>query len=265
MRTNSSSFVARKNVLALHTLRDHAQNMTTSAAAHQTRLHHRYGKDAIYEATLHRYLAGRSVREINFFANARRFDLMSSILGDRLAQRPLRILNAASGPFALEFYAALDGATIESFDIDDKLVALHKSLMVRNLIAPCTFRVMDVASFEPDETYDVVLVNDLFYAKNVDFFAVIEKFAAAVAPGGVLYFDIQDRRAGPIWRLLGKGNATQRYDLTEVRACLERLGFAIEAVKPALGIKGHGIDAIARRSLWRWFGVANNFAFAATR
>jgi hypothetical protein len=67
-----------------------------------------------------------------------------------------------------------------------------------------------------------VLVNDLFYAKKVDFHGVIGKFAASVAPGGVLYFDIQDERAGPVWRMMGKGDTTRRYSLVDVRATLER-------------------------------------------
>ena len=265
MRTNLSSIAARQNVLPLHPQRAQVTELSPAAAAHQALLHRRYGKDAIYEATLHRYLAGRPKREIDFFINPRRFDLMHSVIGDRLAQRPLRVLNAGSGPFALEFYAALHDATIDSFDIDEQLVALHKSLTIRNVITPCAFRVMDVASYEPHEVYDVVLVNDVFYSKHIDLFAVIATFASAVAPGGVLYFDIQDQRAGPIWRLLGKGNATRRYDLSAVRAALEALGFKVEAVAPALGIKGGGVDAVARRFLWRWLGIANNFAFAATR
>lgn len=252
-------------MLPLHSAREQSAIVTPAAAAHQALLHRRYGKDAIFEATLHRYLAGRPKHEIDFFINPRRFDLMLSVIGERLAQRPLRVLNAGSGPFALEFYTALDGATIDAFDIDEHLVALHKSLMIRNVITPCSFRVMDVGNYEPREVYDVVLVNDVFYSKHVDFFAVIDKFASAVASGGVLYFDIQDRRAGPLWWLLGKGNTTRRYDLAKVRAALEALGFKVEAVAPALGIKGGGIDAMARRFLWRWFGIANNFAFAATR
>lgn len=239
--------------------------MSESAAAHNASIHRRYGKTAIFEATLHRYLAGRPKREIDFFINPRRFDLLLSVIGDRLAKRPLRLLNAASGPFALEFYTPLDGATIDSFDIDETLVALHNALTIRNVITPCAFRISDVASYQPRGVYDVVLVNDLFYSKHVDFFAVIEKFADAVATGGILYFDIQDRRAGPVWRLLGKGSTTRRYDLADVRATLERLGFKIDAVKPALGIKGGGVDAVARRLLWRWFGIANNFAFVASR
>ncbi len=68
-----------------------------------------------------------------------------------------------------------------------------------------------------------------------------------------------------MWRLLGKGNASRRYNLARVRHELESRGFKIDVVAPALGIKGTGVDNAARRMLWRWFGIANNFAFAATR
>lgn len=265
MRSNSSSVAARQKVYRLSDRHGVSQNLSDDAARHREQLHRRYGKEAIYEATLHRYLTGRPKREIDFFINPRRFDLMKSIIGDRLQQRPLRVLNAASGPFALEFYAGLHGAKIDSFDIDEELLQLHKVLTIRQLIAPCTFRKMDVATYEPSDRYDVVLVNDLFFSKHVDFFSVIEKFADAVAPGGTLYFDLQDERAGPVWRLLGKGRTTRRYDLASVKASLEALGFTVEHVVPALGIKGAGIDSAARRILWRWFGIANNFAFAAKR
>jgi hypothetical protein len=222
------------------------------------------GRETLYRRELHNHLAGSPAREIDFFVNARRFDLMNRTLGAELARRPLRILNAASGPFALEFYNSFNGAIIDSFDIDNRLIALHEVLTAEALIAPCSFRTLDVAAFEPGPLYDIVLVNDLFYSKHVDFDGVIGKFAASVAPGGVLYFDIQDERAGPVWHLLGKGNTTRRYSLANVQTTLEALGFTVESVTPSLGIKG-GMDGMIRRVLWSAFGIANNFAFVAKR
>lgn len=265
MRSNSSSATAHSNVYRLANRREPSPILSEDAAHHREKLHDRFGTEAIYEATLHRYLQDRPKREIQFFVNSRRFDLMRSVIGERLQQRPLRVLNAACGPFALEFYAGLQGATIDAFDIDEQLSELHKVLTIRQLITPCSFQIIDVAAYEPRDQYDVVLVNDLLYSKHVDFFGVIDKFANAVAPGGTLYFDIQDERAGPVWRLLGKGKATRRYNLARVRHELEARGFTINAVEPALGIKGAGIDSAARHLLWRWFGIANNVAFAATR
>nr|HPG88126.1 class I SAM-dependent methyltransferase [Hyphomicrobium sp.] len=261
---NLNTAALRQELDELSARRQNHASFGDAAQAHRENLERRFGKDAIYEATLHRHLASQPTREIDFFINPRRFDLMQSVIGERLARHGVSILNAASGPFALEFYVPLMDASIDAFDIDEALAPLHRVLTMRALIAPCSFRTMNVTAYQPDRRYDIVLVNDLFYSKHVDFFRLIEKFADAVAPGGVLYFDIQDQRAGPVWRLLGKGSTTRRYDLAEVRATLERLGLKVEAVQPALGIKG-GIDGVARRFLWRWFGIANNFAFAATR
>lgn len=220
--------------------------------------------EALFRDALHLHLSGRPAKEIDFFINRRRFDLMFSAIGSELTRRPLRILNAASGPFAFEFYVRPEGAVISAFDFDERLSEVHDHLVRANLIAPCAFRLLDVADFKPAALYNLVLVNDLFYSKHVDFFAVIAAFAASVAPGGTLYFDIQDERAGPVWRLLGKGNTTRRYNLTAVRSTLEHLGLKVEAVHPALGIKG-GADSFVRKILWNVFGIANNFAFVARR
>jgi SAM-dependent methyltransferase len=264
VRVTLDTTTLRQNLNALSERRQNLTPMGDDAAKHREHLERRFGKDAIYTATLDRYLTGRPPKEINFFTNPRRFDLMRSIIGDRLARHGVSILNVACGPFALEFHVSMPSAKIESFDIDPQLAPLHRALMVRGLIAPCSFQTTDIADYQPRSQYDVVLVNDLFYAKHVDVFSVIGKLAAAVAPEGVLYFDIQDQHAGALWRLLGKGGTNRRYDLDEVRATLERLGFTVATVEPALGIKD-GIDGIARRFLWRWFGIANNFAFAAIR
>ncbi|MEQ1652678.1 MAG: methyltransferase domain-containing protein [Hyphomicrobium sp.] len=233
---------------------------TAEQAAHKASTRN----EALFRDALHLHLSERPAKEIDFFINRRRFDLMLSAIGSELARRPLRILNAACGPFAFEFYVRPEGAVISAFDFDEQLAEIHDNLVRANLIAPCSFRLLDVADFTPAALYNVVLVNDLFYSKHVDFFAVIAAFAASVAPGGVIYFDIQDERAGPVWRLLGKGNTTRRYNLNAVRSTLEHLGLKVEAVHPALGIKG-GADSFVRKILWNVFGIANNFAFVARR
>ncbi|MGL4395763.1 MAG: hypothetical protein ACRCS9_04410 [Hyphomicrobium sp.] len=217
-----------------------------------------------YRAALHRHLAGDATKEIEFFVNPHRFDLMLGLIGGHLARRPLSILNVASGPFALEFYCPIAGAECHAFDVSERLAGLHRDLVRDRLIAPATFTVGDVASFKPDRQFDVVIVNDLFYTRALDFFDLIGPLAAAVKPNGLLYFDIQDERAGPIWRMLGKDGAFRRYDLAVVRATLAALGFEVAEPVPSFGIKG-GLDHRARTALWRVTGIANNFAFVARR
>lgn len=217
-----------------------------------------------YRDALFRHLIGCPDSEIAFFVNAARFDLMRRSLGPLLEREGLTILNAASGPFAFEFYAAPPRAQISAFDRDDRLAGLHRELTAAQMIASCEFMVGDMAGFRADRVYDLVLANDLFYAPALDLFDHLSELAKSVAPGGTLYFDVQDERAGPVWKAFGRGGTTRRYNLKAVQAALEAEGFTVTGMRPSLGIKG-GLDHILRQILWRGFGIANNFAFTARR
>lgn len=220
--------------------------------------------EARYRDALYRHLTGSPDREIEFFVNPARFTLMKHVIGDVLGRDGVSILNVASGPFAFEHYAATETACIQSFDFDARLKALHRDLMSEGLIANCDFEILNIAEFTAGPQFDLVIVNDLFYAPALDFFALFGELAASVAPGGLLYFDIQDRRAEPVWRLFGKGGRTRRYNLSEVRRHLSNAGFDIVTVAPSLGIKG-GLDHRLRKLLWVMLGIANNSVFVARR
>ncbi|MHA6689996.1 class I SAM-dependent methyltransferase [Devosia sp. A449] len=211
-----------------------------------------------YEDLLFTHLAGRDAGEIRFFVNARRFDIMRRTLEPHLAGKT--VLNIASGPFAMEFYLSPACKRIDSIDIDGLLAPLHTSLVDAGLIAPSSFEVCDVMAFEPSQQYDVIVVNDMFYTKYVDFYAVMERYAPFLKPGGQFYFDILDRRAGILWSLFNKDGRYRRYDMADVRATLARHDLAVETSLPSLGIKG-GLDGMVRRLLWRTAGVANNIIF----
>jgi hypothetical protein len=160
----------------------------------------------------------------------------------------------------MEFYLAPACAHFDSIDIDTCLTPLHARMVEEGLIAPSTFEVCDVMAFEPKRRYDVIVVNDMFYTKHVDFYEVMERYAPFLNPNGRLYFDILDRRAGPLWTLFNKDSRYRRYDMNDVRATLLRHDIAVEATLPSLGIKG-GIDGLVRRLLWQTAGVANNIIF----
>ncbi len=228
------------------------------------------GKEAeqSYARALHRHLGGMPVKEIDFFVNARRFDLIERLVGRELRRKGTEILNVACGPFALEFYLQLRDAKITSFDREKKLVALHAELLSSGLVTDTEFRVADVHDFETAHCYDAVVINDLFYTKHVDFYALIGKYAELLKPGGLLYFDIQDERAGPIWRAFGKDAEYRRYDLKEVSRTLIALGLSINSTMPSLGIKGGikgGLDGALRKGLWYTAGIANSFVFVARK
>jgi SAM-dependent methyltransferase len=245
------------NKLATHSDDTVAEVLTTPDAVPRR-------DEALYKSLLHLHLANDPDKEIDFFVNARRFDLMTRLIGNRLTAPNISILNSACGPFALEFYLNLTQAELTSFDRDSRLKPLHSDLTKRGLITPCSFDVVDVADFKSSSVYDVVLVNDLFYTKHVDFYQLIGTFAAAVKPGGTLYFDIQDERAGVIWKAARKDSEFRRYALADVRAALEHNGLEVESMTPALGIKG-GLDRVIRKGLWQVAGIANNFAFVARK
>lgn len=211
-----------------------------------------------YEELLFAHLSDRDDSEISFFVNERRFDIMRDALDGRLTGKS--VLNVASGPFAMEFYLSPACAHIDSIDIDFCLEPLHAALVEEGLIAPSCFTVCDVMDFQPQRQYDAIIVNDMFYTKHVDFYAVMEKYAPYLKPGGQLYFDILDRRAGLLWSLFNKDSRYRRYDMADVRATLALHDIAVETSLPSHGIKG-GVDALVRRLLWRTAGVANNIIF----
>ncbi len=217
-----------------------------------------------YRELLLAHLAGRELKEILFFVNPRRFELLRKSIGDLLQRSETRVLNVAGGPFALEFYLAGRQADITSIDIDPALPDLHAALLAEGLIAGSTHHTSDVLTYEPQGSYDLIIINDLLYSRAVDFTAILEKYRHHLSPGGVLYFDILDQRASAVWRAFNKDARFRRYSIDAVRGQLQGAGFRIESEQPSFGIKG-GLDALARRLLFRIFGIANNVVFKARR
>jgi SAM-dependent methyltransferase len=217
---------------------------------------------ARYSELLFAHLDDREPAEVDFFINDRRFDVMRRTLGDGLAGKS--VLNLACGPFAMEFFVAPKCARMDCVDIDASLAPLHAELVAERLIAPSSFTLSDVMTFEPVEQYDAIIINDVFYTKFVDFHAVIARYIPYLKPGGQLYFDILDRRAGHIWKLFDKDSRYRRYDMAEVRHALAAHNLAVEATVPSLGIKG-GFDHLLRSGLWAGAGIANNFIFLARK
>ena len=217
-----------------------------------------------YDRALHRHLEGMPLKEIGFFVNSKRLEMIEQLVGQELRRKGSEILNVACGPFALEFYLQLRGAHITSFDRESRLAGLHGELLSSGLISDSEFHVSDVHEFAAAKRYDAVIINDLFYTKHIDFYALIGKYAGYVKPGGLLYFDIQDERAGPVWRAFGKDAEYRRYDLARVSKTLKDCGLDVTSVTPALGIKG-GLDRVLRKGLWYTAGLANSFVFVARK
>lgn len=224
------------------------------AAAHDDR----------YRDLLLRHLDGRPLQEILFFVNPRRFALLEPAIGAILRDPTAKVLNVASGPFALEHYLPGLRASVHALDLDPALPGLHAALAAEDLIGRSSFTLCDAMAFETNERYDLVIINDLFYTRFVDFYALFDKYRHFVRPGGTLYFDILDEKAGALWKAFNRDSRYRRYKMASVRETLRTGGFDIEVELPSPGIKG-GIDMLARRTLWTLFGVANNLIFKARR
>lgn len=221
-------------------------------------------QEQLYRSVLHRHLAGMEIKEIEFFVNPRRFELLDRLIGDELRRKGAEILNVACGPFAIEFYLQLRDANIMSFDLETRLTGLHRQLIDSGLIAQTSFDVASIEAFAAPRAFDVIIINDLFYLKFVDFYALIETYIGHLKPGGLLYFDIQDQRARPIWKAFGKEGRNRRYDLGDVGRLLVAQGMKIESMTPLLGIKG-SVDRAFRKVLWHTAGLSNSFVFVARK
>lgn len=217
-----------------------------------------------YRELLLRHLAGRELKEILFFVNARRFHALDRSIGALLRRDDVSVLNVAGGPFALEFYLEGRKATVTSIDLDPALPALHDALRTEGLVPGSSHAECDVLAYEPAEPFDLIIINDLFYSPMVDFGAVFEKYRQYLKPQGVLYFDILDERASLLWRAFNKDARFRRYAMTEVRETLGQAGFVIEREEPWFGVKS-GPDRLVRKLMWRVLGIANNIVFTARR
>ena len=215
----------------------------------------------LYQALLDKHLSGRPKKEIRFFYNEKRFYLLHSLLGDQLAYDIKTILNVACGPFAFEHYVNPPAAeSIDAFDLDEALVPLFDDMQSRGKLLNCHFELTSLEAFTPLRQYDLVLINDVFYTKHVNFFDHIEKYTACVKPGGYFYFDILDKKAEWLWKSLGKDKRYVRYNLKDVEEALDQYGLKIINKQPSLGIKG-GSDYFLRKTVHSKLDIANNYIY----
>ncbi|GEM_PF-4411792 len=221
--------------------------------------------DDQYLELLNKHLSDLPDREISFFVNRKRFSLLRTLIGDALERDIGSILDAASGPFAFENYVRCHPeVVIDSFDLNPKLSGLFKDLEKTGKFNNLSFRCAGVEDFSEAKTYDLVLFNDLFYHKAVDFYGLISQLIERVKPGGLVYFDILDERSKWLWSSLGKDDRFVRYNLPNIALELSKYNLELLSITPSLGISGM-VDFTARAVLYRTLRVANNYVFVARK
>ena len=202
---------------------------------------------------------------IDFFCNRRRLSLMERMLRSHCPVMPRRVLNVGCGPFATECFAApLAKSTFVSFDYTPGFASLYDAMRAKGQLQRTDFFVGSAseAEFEP-ESFDLILMHDLLYEPELDAQELLQRYHRYLAPRGLLFFDVMDARARPLWKMLGKEIGHRRYDLRGLRTQLSD-AYRIVDCAPYLGVKGP-LDALFRRALWHGFGLANNFAFLIRR
>lgn len=221
--------------------------------------------DDNYLSLLRKYLGDLPEREISFFVNRKRFCLLRSLIGDYLRNDVRSILDVACGPFAFENYVDCHPEVrIDSFDLNPRLTGLFQALRKSGKFDNLSFRCSSVEEYSTSKTYDLVLVNDLFYHKAVDFFGVIGALSERVKPGGLLYFDILDERSKRLWSSFGKDKQFVRYNLPKIALELAKHDLELMSITPSLGIGGMP-DFTMRAALYRTLRLANNYVFVARK
>lgn len=231
----------------------------------ENRLNKQLLNDDEYRQLLTAHFKELPEKEINFFVNSKRFNLFQSLMGEKLGTEVKSLLNVACGPFAFENYVEKSNLLdIDAFDIDNNICGLFRDLRAMDKFEHVHFRTSSAEDYSTSKKYDLVLINDLFYHKGVDFFGLFDGLANPVSPQGYIYFDLLDVRAGRIWSALGKDSRFVRYDLDEIKAKVQQSGFDVLSITPSLGIGG-SMDFAVRKFLLTTLNIANNYIFVAKR
>ena len=201
-----------------------------------------------------------------FFSNVNRLRLISWLLGRHLQAPQAKALNVGCGAFAAEMLLPqLSGHELTSFDYTEHFAVLYDRFKQDGYLANTRFFVGDARLVDfPGNSFDLILMNDIFYETELSFPAMLEKYAVFLKPGGLLIFDVLDIRTQKLWILLGKEAAYRRYDHAAIIALLTSHGFECLECLPALGNKSL-VDKLFRRFLWRGFGLSNNYTFLAQK
>lgn len=219
---------------------------------------------ARYETVLREHLPARFAGFAPFFANLDRLRTMASMLQRHFSGTGKSVLNAGCGPFASEiFVAALQNQRIASFDYTAEFAPFFHIFQGEGVLHGTTFMQADAMTVQFDtRTFDLIVMHDLLYEEALDLEALVARYRAFLAPGGLIYLDHMNLGLKWLWLLLGREKQYRRYGRREVSAILDRLGFAVVEVRPVTP------SGSAAKSALHWvfttvFGTSNAFAIVA--
>ena len=215
-----------------------------------------------YRRVLSQYLEPLMPGYTEFFTNVNRLRLLSWLLERYFQSTQGKVLNVGCGAFAAEMLLSrLCKCEITSFDYTNHFAILYDQFRQDGYLTNTHFFIGDARLVElPENSFDLIIMNDILYEMDLDFESMLEKYSTFLRPGGLLIFDVLDIRTRWLWKLLGREAAYRRYDRVAVISLLSSKSLDCLECLPALGNKG-SLDKLFRRVLWYGFGLSNNFTF----
>jgi len=215
----------------------------------------------IYDDVLNSEMRPLPQKEIDFFVNERRFDLLKKSFPSNSLMEMKSILDVACGPFSFENFVQLSAnCRVDAFDMNSSIKTVHKKFQNLGYLKSVAYQEMTLENFASQKKYDLVLMNDVFYLTQLDFYSQISRYCEMVRNEGYIYFDLLDTTNAWLWRLTNKDQRFARYEIENVFKELSNLGFVNISNAPSLGIKG-GIDKFLRTILLSTTGATNNHVF----
>lgn len=173
--------------------------------------------------------------------------LTAVLLKYHAAQRPLVLdIGCAGGTLASALFAfsRYFGTDVSSVAIDSAKAVVTQVLPDRQ--SDITLETADLRDFDPPETFDAVVFNEvLYYLKTDQAMAQVQRFAAKLNPGGLIMVSMKDDgKSRAIFRLLRPhfdwvdGILWQRKATTDdfrIRPNRERTAFLIGVMRPKHG------------------------------
>jgi SAM-dependent methyltransferase len=156
-----------------------------------------------------------------------RFNLFERLVAKHGLPQGARMLNVGCGPFALEALSpTARRCKVTSFDYTPEFTPVYERLMAEKLLGDVTFFVGDIREVTFDEaSFDIAVFHDVFYEAALSAPEVIARYVPFVKPGGLIYFDIMDKRAEGLWRLMGSEREEyRRYDVDAALRRIEKAG-----------------------------------------
>jgi len=196
-----------------------------------------------------------------------RFNLFERLVAKHGLPSGASMLNVGCGPFALEALSpTARQCRVTAFDYTPEFGPVFEILRARHLLEDVTFFVGDIREVSfPEASFDIIVFHDVFYEAALSAPDVIARYVPFLKPGGLVYFDIMDRRAKWLWQLLRSERPEyRRYDVASALDRIRAAGLELLDCCPT-DENRTGIKRLVQKAIRLTTGTANSFGVMARR